>query len=143
MSDISNYTSPHSALTRLLKKDSIPHYYGDIIRRLFILAGIIMFTLMPVFSDRIPEPTSISILAVIILVAGAGITNPKRAWTAYFDLAVSSIAIIVFEYYGILTYSSSRSYTDSFFIVNQILAVLFLLAFYYSVKTVRGTMIKN
>lgn len=117
------------------------HYYGDVVRRLFITSGIIMLLGIPLFADNIPRPLSISILVAIVFALTAGLASPRNLWVAFLHLIVSAAAVAVFEYYTIATYIAVSSYGDLFLITSQVLAVIFFFALYYGAKTVRGMMI--
>lgn len=116
----------------------MPHYYGDTVRRIFLLGAFIMAVSLPFFWSLINLPIYASIFAILILDIAAGMTTPAKFWTGVLDLAGSALAVIVFEYYAVLAYGNLPEETY-FFLVNQLLAVLFLVGLYYSVKTVRGT----
>lgn len=113
------------------------HYYGDKVRSLLITIGIIMIVTLPFFTDRIPKPASFSIIAVLAIVILSGLLNPKHKSLIILNTLVSAVAFIVFEYYAVST-AQSFSAGDSFFIVNQALAILALLATYFGTKSVRG-----
>jgi len=119
------------------------HYYGTIVRRLLILAGVIMLVALPFFQDLIPGPTLLSVVATITFIILAGILNPKDFNVSVAHVIISAIAIIVFEYYAIDRYQTVKTPFDSFFIVNEILAIIFLFSLYFSTKTVRGMLVKN
>lgn len=113
------------------------HYYGDITRRLFILAGVIMLVTLPFINNRLPVSPVVSIIVVIILSLGGGLLAPRNKWSIPFNLAISVCGVLVFEYYAVEV-SKTFSYTDWLFIINQTLAVIFLFASYNSAKTLRS-----
>lgn len=110
------------------------HYYGDKIRVLFFLSGILMLVSLPVFQEKLPVETSLSLVAIVLLTFLAGITNPKQVWLSFLNTAASLIGLVVFEYYAVKNFANF----DNFFIINQLLAIIFFLAFYFSAKTLRG-----
>ena len=114
---------------------TMTHYYGDVVRKLFIAAGVLMLLSLPFFQLLIPVPAFFSILAVLVLVLCAGLIAPSEKWTMILDMVMAGASLIVFEYYAVVSYRAS---SISFFIGNEVLAVIFLIAFYYAVKTVRG-----
>jgi hypothetical protein len=113
------------------------HYYGDTVRRLFVVASVIMILALPFLTDRLPVPTIISILVIVLLTVTAGFLAPRNRWVISLDLLVSIGAVITFEYYAVQTYRD-YSFADMLFIGNQVLAILFLFASYYSSKTMRS-----
>ena len=113
-----------------------PHYYGDISRIFFLLAGIIMLLGLPILNQTISVPAYISILFVLSVVFIAGIANPAQRMLSVLDLIVSLVGFIVFEYYSVKVFAEGSIYF--IYLINQAIAILFLLAFYFAVKTVRG-----
>lgn len=89
---------------------------------------------LPIFQNRIPVPLGFSLVGLVLLAFLAGLTNPREFWTSLLDMVASLIGIGAFEYHAVKNFSLS----DYFFWVNQFLAIIFFLAFYFSVKTLRG-----
>ena len=130
-----------ASLKTLLGIGRFPHYYGDIVRLLFFLAGTILLLGLPLLRDLIPVPFYVTIFAILAVVFVAGLTNPAQKWLSFVDVVTSSIGFIVFEYYAVLTFSSADDFF--FFLINQTLAALFLFAFYFATKTMRGFLVKE
>ena len=128
----------------LLKKDNETtlHYYGDNVRKLFILGAIIIMLSLPFFSDLLPVPVFVSIASILTLGFAAGLTNPTQMWVVIVNTIISASALVIFEYYAVANYlSDSIRYVLS--LINQILAIVFLIALYYSVKTLRGMFLRR
>lgn len=123
-------------LRGLLRNGPTLHYYGDIVRALFIGAGLIMLVTLPFLGDLVPVPYFVSIILIVAIVVFAGLTNPKQKWINYVNSFISVIAFAVFEYYSIKAYSVAGG--TLFLVVNQILAIIFFIALYYSIKSMRG-----
>jgi len=62
-------------------------------------------------------------------------TNPKQKHIIIGDIVVSVLGFAIFTYQAIMKFSG---FFDLFFITNFSLAVLFLFAFYWSIKTIRS-----
>lgn len=119
------------------------HYYGDMVRTLFLVGAIIMLLTLP-FGPTITNVSSTMVLLVILLLSiTAGITNPQQTWINIVNLGISLIAFIVFEYHALTNDFPSKNELIVPFFINQILAIIFLIAIYYSVKTVRGSFLKE
>ena len=116
-------------------ENPIPHYHGDIVRILFMIAAIIMLVSLPLFKADIALPPVYSIVAILILGLTAGLTNPKLIWHAGINLVVAVTAFLVFATYMVNTYGTG---VRAFFFTNMVLSFIFVLAVYFSVKTVRG-----
>lgn len=124
-----------------IEQESKIHYYGDIVRRLFFCAALIMLVTFPFFNKMIPENPELSIAAIVIVGLLAALTNPRQLWTTILNTIVAILAVCVFEYYALIFYSR-YSLDSAIFWINQLLSLLFLISLYYSVKTFRGTLVK-
>lgn len=115
------------------------HYYGDIVRKLFLGASITMICTGPFFTDLIGTSFIIPIVAVMIMAFLAGLQSPNKNWVTRVNTIVAAVGCGLFQYKAISYYIASTPYTISwlFFTVNQLLAVLFFIALYYSSKTMR------
>lgn len=60
------------------KGRQIPHYYGDVVRTLFLMGGVVILLSLPFYSDLIPFSTSMSAVLVVLLAFGAAIINPRH-----------------------------------------------------------------
>ncbi len=113
----------------------LSHYYGDIVRALFLIGGIVMMLALPFFKNLIPAPYFVSIFALVVIATTAGLTAPSRRWTMRLNLFVSFLGFAVFEYFAVTQYGEVD---PALFLTNQLLAFVFFFSFYYSVKTSRG-----
>ena len=118
------------------------HYYGDLVRILFMTAAIVMAITLPFLTADLPFPFLLSIFAILIIGILAGITNPLQKWTSITDTIISVICIITFEYFAVNAYLE-KSFANLFFLTNLTLAVIFIFALYYSTKTLRAMFLKN
>ena len=122
----------------LLPEESM-HYYGDTVRRLFLIAGIIIIVTLPFFSVLVPFPVVISSFGVLLIGFVAGMTSPRQNWVTILNVLVSIAGLILFEYYAVAAYYMPQTQqTAMFFWTNELLAVIFFFALYYSGKTLRG-----
>lgn len=106
-------------------------------RKLFISGAIVMAATLPFFANQIFAPYLVSIIGILIVSVAAGLTSPIFFWSSVLNIVIALFAVAAFEYCAIQAYIVF-GYMDSFFLVNQILALLFLVALYYGVKTMRG-----
>jgi hypothetical protein len=75
----------------------------------------------------------------------AGLTNPKLPWTAPLNFGVSAVGFVVFQYRAIRDYlaldgSAARVFL---FVADELLALVLLVALYFSVKTFRSKVIEK
>lgn len=118
------------------------HYYGNIVRMLFLMASIYMVVGLPVIRNYIEIPTVLSVIGILILGLAAGLTNPKQTWDAGINVGIAGFGLVVFESYAVAAYTKNGA-DDKFFLSNLILGFIFLLAVYFSVKTLRGLLLKQ
>ncbi|MFB6212855.1 MAG: hypothetical protein ABEI53_03530 [Candidatus Magasanikbacteria bacterium] len=126
----------------LNKDDDTRHYYGDAVRNAFFVGVLLMAVSLPFFVELVPWSPYISLFVIVVLDLVAGLISPKQKLIITFDLLISLGASLVFEYYAIVSYAQ-YSAGSAFFWVNQILALTFLFALYYSAKTFRGVVLEN
>lgn len=123
---------------------SIPHYYGDSVRIIFIGGATVMLMSLAFIQKMLGVPLVLSLFAILILVLAAGLTSPYRPISAILNVVVSVIGLFIFEYYAVLGWQQAQVLESSsylfLFVVNQILTVSFLYSLYLSLKTFRGTM---
>ena len=118
----------------------VEHYYGDIIRKLFFIGSITILVTFPFFYNLLTYNRVLIFGGAILLILLAGLTSPKQRLVMLSNAVISFLAITFFEYYSVQFYlTDSESFLKFLlFIVNYFLAVNFLFAFYFSVKTLRG-----
>lgn len=113
----------------------IPHYYGDWVRRLFILAGVILLIALPLFEDFLPVPTLITSFIIVLLIVFAAMTNPMLRIVNRINVVTSIVALVLFEHYAVESYKVGEVQLA---IVHQVLAIVFFFALYLSMKTFRA-----
>jgi hypothetical protein len=118
------------------------HYYGNYVRRLFLAGGAIMIFGYPFFKTLIDLPTWFAIACVLVVSIFSGLQTPRHRWSALVNTAISTIAFCAFEYKGTNFYLST-SYPENplFFWMNQLLAIIFFFALYFSIKSTRATVV--
>jgi len=113
------------------------HYYGDVVRKLFVLAAAFMLFSLPFFREYTPVSLSVSLIIILVLDIIAGVTNPRQKWGAFLDTTVASIGLFGFGYFAAKAYIEYGVF-NFYFWENQALAIVFLFALYFSIKTLRG-----
>jgi hypothetical protein len=120
----------------------VSHYYGDIVRKLFLVGALIMLVTLPFFNERLPVSVIISLAVIVALGFLAGATNPEKRSVATVNMLISIAAILVFEYYAVEVLRAN-SIRDPLFWTDQVLALIFLFALYYSTKTLRAMVLES
>lgn len=116
------------------------HYYGDYLRRLFLIGVIGTLACLPFYPYLLPIfPVFVLIAVCLVIVALAGIANPKSRGVAVWNIGIASILFFLFEYFAVTEYNDSTFVLTA---VRQALALIFLFSLYYGVKTVRGMVVK-
>lgn len=118
-----------------IQKDS--HYYGDVVRILFLIAAVLLMLSVPLYREIFPFDTVSTILFILIIGLLAGLTNPRQYWVVIADSIVSGVSFVLFEYFA-FEGSNGFHFIDTPFYVKQSLALIFFYALYYSVKTFRA-----
>lgn len=112
------------------------HYYGNLVRRLFLGGAIVMLLGLPFFNAILPVDIFYSLLAIIILSLVAGFTSPRKTWAIAVDEIIAIVAVLAFEYYAVGYYIQYAGWSW-IFAISQLLALDFLVALYYNTKTLR------
>lgn len=115
------------------------HYYGDLVRKLFMSAAVVMLVGLPFVYDNVPIPLFISLLAILVIGILAGLTNPKNFLIMFLNTLIALVAVVAFEFFAVSALIKNMAF---FFVANQLLALIFLFALYYSTKSWRGKLLK-
>lgn len=119
-----------------------PHYHGVAVRILFIAAALVLLIAAST-GATLPLSDTMAVLTAIALMIAAGITNPEQTWIHWINGGIAMIESVLFALGAIGYYRISRSIFDPTFLFTEILAVIFLLALYFSTKTVRGIFLRT
>ncbi len=114
-----------------------PHYYGDFIRRHLLFAGFVIMIAALIDSELRSFYLFVGLFGVVGITVLAGLTSPQRRAVMFVDVLVSAIMFLIFEYFSISAYARYENFTDRVFFFRQLIAVIYLIALYYSTKTLR------
>lgn len=114
---------------------SVPHYYGDIVRRLFVLAAAVMSFSAPFYTSNLRVALPFVVLGAIVLLAIAALMNPHKKIIIIAGAVAAGVGMLIYETWALFDYKTS---TWEEFILRQILAFVFMSAFYFSMKTLRA-----
>ncbi len=117
----------------------LTHYYGDTVRKFFLVAGLVL--LFAILRDRefLSFYLVVGVFSVLLLTILAGLTNPRMREVIMADVVVSTVMFLLFEYLAVNEYLQTGDFFDEIFFLRQLLALVFLIAVYFSTKTYRGT----
>lgn len=115
------------------ESDGVPHYYGDTVRMLFIIAGIAILLTLPLLKTEVPVSIPLSLLFVLVVDIAAGLTGPRHRPVMAANAVIALCGVAIFEYAA----ANLSELWGAFFWANQFLAVVFFIALYYSAKSLR------
>lgn len=115
----------------------IPHYHGDAVRALFFAGAIIIIVAQSTGAD-LRLSTGGAITLAILLVVAAGITNPAKSWIHWLDAALAVLGTFFFGSTAVEHYRAGVNFFDASFVYIEALALLSLVALYFTTRTIRG-----
>lgn len=115
-----------------------PHYYGDIVRRQLIAAGIAILCAALVDTELRFFYYFIGVFGVLAFIILAALASPISRGSMINITSVAGVMFLVFEYFAIDAYTRSGTAFDLAFFFRQIIAIIFLFSVYFSTKTLRG-----
>lgn len=118
---------------------TIPHYYGDIVRKLFLAMGILMLLSIPFDKELLTFFLRVGVFVILVVTLLAGFTSPRGKWVIVTNTISAAVIFTVFEYaaIGFLT-GNDFQFFDIIFGFRQLIALVALTALYFSAKTLRG-----
>ncbi len=122
----------------MIRFTNVPHYYGDYSRQLLIAAAALILVAAPIYGNNLRVEFPFIVLGSLIMVALAALTNPRDMWVSAGSSIISGVGVLTYGTWGISEYDVSGPIT---FILRLTIAIVFLFAFYFSLKTVRSFML--
>lgn len=113
------------------------HYHGDEVRVLFLVSALVLVVAESIGAD-LPLTTTGAVVAAIILVVAAGITNPAQSGVHWFNALLAAFGTLLFGISAVNHYRAGLSLFDSSFASTEALALLSLVALYFTTRTIRG-----
>jgi hypothetical protein len=117
------------------------HYYGGVVRNLYMAMAVIMLFMTPFLKNELPVPPFISVAAVLGLAVFAGFTSPKAKSIIFYEFIISLVALYIFGYEMVVSYGPTH--TRLLFWTSTVLAILAVFTLYFSSKTFRGQMLPD
>ena len=115
----------------------IPHYHGDTVRALFFVGALVLIVAQSTGAD-LPLSTIGSVVSAVLLVIAAGITNPAQKGIHWFNAFIAIGGTLIFGISAVSHYRSGASIFDPSFTYTEALALLSLVALYFTTATIRG-----
>lgn len=114
---------------------SIPHYYGDYVRQIFMLCAAVMLVFSPFLASEMPSALFFEIGGAIIIAILGALTNPSNRMSMLANAIAAGVGILTYELLALNAYASGAMIA---FVVREAVAVAFLFALYFSLKTLRN-----
>ena len=115
----------------------VPHYHGDEVRVIFVISAVLLIVAQSTGAD-LPLSTFSTVVSAVVLVVAAGITNPAQFWIHWTNAFIAAYGTILFGMTAIDNYRAGVSIFDTSFVYVEMLAILSLIALYFTTRTVRG-----
>lgn len=115
----------------------IPHYHGDGVRALFVASAVLLIVAKSTGAE-LPLSTFGTVVAAVILVIAAGVTNPASRGIHWLNAALSVMGTLLFGRTAVNHYSAGTNIADTSFLFVEALALLSLIALYFTTRTIRG-----
>ena len=115
----------------------IPHYHGDAARVLFVISAALLIIAKSTGAE-LPLSTFGTIALAVVLVVAAGITNPAQFWIHWVNSFLAMYGVLLFGTTAVEHYRAGASAFDLSFLYIEALALLSLIALYFTTRTVRG-----
>lgn len=119
---------------------SVPHYYGDFVRQLMLGGAALMLLGAPFYADSIRHELPFEVFGVLVLVSLAAILNPWKKSVLTTTAIVTGVGMVVYQTWALYGYDHSSA---TAFVLREALAIIFMFAFYFSVKTVRAMILRQ
>lgn len=119
----------------------LSHYHGDSVRALFVMSALILVVAQSMGAE-LPLSTGGAVLAGVLLVITAGITNPDAKWIHWVNAFLAVWGTLLFGNSAVAHYRAGFGMLDSSFVYIEALAILFLVALYLTTRTIRGLLQK-
>ncbi|MFA6503050.1 MAG: hypothetical protein WCT45_02220 [Candidatus Paceibacterota bacterium] len=113
------------------------HYHGDEARALFVAAALVLVVAQST-GAALPLSTTGAIFSAVLLVVAAGITNPDQSWIHWFNALLAASGTVLFGTSAVEHYRAGVGLLNLSFTYTETLALLSLIALYYTTRTIRG-----
>jgi hypothetical protein len=123
--------------TSVPKRHRVLHYHGEEERMLFLIAALVLIVAQSTGAN-LPLSTFGVVVSSVVLVIAAGITNPDQTWIHWLNASIAVLGTLLFGRAAVEHYRAGVSLFDPSFAYLEALALLSLLALYFTTRTIRG-----
>lgn len=128
--------------SRIPRRRRVPHYHGDEVRALFFAGALVLIVAQSTGAD-LPISTFGAVVTAVVLVVAAGITNPGQSWIHWLNALLAVSGTLLFGMAAVEHYRAGMSIIDPSFTYTEILALLSLIALYFTTRTIRGMHLRD
>lgn len=118
-------------------KHEIPHYHGDQVRVIFVISAVVLIVAQSTGAN-LPLSTAGTVISAVLLVIAAGVTNPTQFGIHWLNALIAVMGTIIFGITAVGRYRADVSIVDPSFVYVEALAILSLIALYFTTRTIRG-----
>ena len=104
---------------------------------LFVVAAVVLIIAQSTGAE-LPLSTTGAVIAAVLLVVTAGITNPAQGWIHWMNALIAVYGTILFGTTAVAHYRAGGNVFDASFAYIEALALLSLIALYFTTRTIRG-----
>jgi hypothetical protein len=122
------------------RAEEMAHYYGGLVRTLLILSAVIFILGFPVVGPTLPFGAPLAVAYALMLFLVAGLTNPKSLDSLMAGAIIAGLGVALFETAALMEYDSEGL---PLFLVRQLVASMLLVAFYFSLKSIRAILLRS
>jgi len=119
-----------------------PHYHGDEVRVLFVVSAVIIIFAQSTGAE-LPLSTFGAVTSAAALVIAAGVTNPRQTSIHWVNAFFSFVGTLLFGTAAVSHYRSNLSMLEPSFIYVEALALISLVALYFTTRTIRGILMRQ
>jgi hypothetical protein len=83
------------------------HYYGNLVRLIFIVGAVWMMVGLPTVTRVLNLPIGFSIAGIVVLIIAAGFTNPAQEISLRINSILSIVYTSIFSYLAWYMYSNN------------------------------------
>ena len=117
---------------------NVPHYYGDVVRQCFVVGAALILLFSPFYTDTLRTHLPFLLFGGLVFVALAALTNPHNRSIVLADAVAAGVAVVIYQAWALFEYESS---TWVEFALRELIALIFIAAFYFSMKTLRAMLL--
>lgn len=114
---------------------TLRHYYGDVVRTIFVAVAIMVGVIVP-FSSDLTTGVIVGAPAIVLLLVLAGLTSPHGRVVLALNAIAAGLGVVLTQAIALGAYARELYPLFAFL---EFMSVLLMIALYFSVKTVRAS----